>query len=630
MRLFTCFGALSLFQFAVGEPAVVELRQADFDKGTLIIDQPGYYKFMEDIEFRPQGDLDPSQPESWMFPNITTAPYNDSAYRLGFFAGLVISAPDVTLDLNGKLFEQSKEHAIMQRFYALIELASSPFPANAGPAAFATQVKSATNVVIKNGKLGRSAHHGIHGNGNKGVTLQDLEIVDFEVAGVHLNAVDDLVIENVVVKNTRTDVPADGRLSNAIFLLQGISKHLTIDTSLTEGTQVLGAMQTLREVVFKFLDFYQTQGTPPALSDAPNGGPIFASETGGIPDASLTAGIVVHSKFSVGDFQSAKPRDFSENVVLKNVQVSNITVSPREKGTLFSVQFDENTQDAGNTYTGPAHVHDMVGAVFDTDFVTNVDTHIYSGNALTDLQVAVARYHHKCFDTLCASFNETKQKNLLKRNTINKKVVAWADGTLSWDDLMVDYKVVGNHDLMHHRVKGVVGVKLDGVSKVRADKVMVRNIQNLATGDRRSPLAQEYDPHYAYNGYEVRGVSVAAGVDVDLSRIGVVNAESSQNDHGVYVRGIDLLGEWKDIVLKQTVTFLSSSDITTALGEIEQVFKVDEEEKSETNVALYLGIAFGAVSLVLGGTVLYLNNQLRKTQQQDVKSGLIASPATTA
>ena len=162
----------------------VSLSQSDFNNGAYIINTPGVYTFQEDIVFRPTGTLDPLEPETWMFPDRTTAPYDESPFRLGHFAGIVVQTNGVTIDLNGKTFSQSQEHALIQRFFSLIELASSPFKPNVGPAAFAAGAPDfipAANVVIENGKLGRSSHHAIHGNNNNGVTLRNLDISAFEV-----------------------------------------------------------------------------------------------------------------------------------------------------------------------------------------------------------------------------------------------------------------------------------------------------------------------------------------------------------------------------------------------------------------------------------------------------------------
>lgn len=60
--------------------------------------------------------------------------------------------------------EQSVGHALFQRFFALIELNSSPFSPGVGPAQFVGDgdtFAAASNVrILGPGTLGRSSHHG--------------------------------------------------------------------------------------------------------------------------------------------------------------------------------------------------------------------------------------------------------------------------------------------------------------------------------------------------------------------------------------------------------------------------------------------------------------------------------------
>ena len=91
--------------------------------------------------------------------------YAENEFGLGFFAALVIAADDVTLYLNGHTIEQSAGHALMQRFFAVIELANSPFIPGAGPAQFVSDggnaYTAANNVnIFGPGTIGRSSHHG--------------------------------------------------------------------------------------------------------------------------------------------------------------------------------------------------------------------------------------------------------------------------------------------------------------------------------------------------------------------------------------------------------------------------------------------------------------------------------------
>ena len=111
--------------------------------------------------------------------------YDEKAYGMGFFAAIAISASDVEIYLNNFSIEQSASHALMQRFFAIIELANSPFLESVGPAQFVGDggFKSASKVLIQGpGRIGRSAHHGVHGNENQDITIHTFQ--EFEVAAV--------------------------------------------------------------------------------------------------------------------------------------------------------------------------------------------------------------------------------------------------------------------------------------------------------------------------------------------------------------------------------------------------------------------------------------------------------------
>lgn len=93
----------------------------------------------------------------------------------------------------------SRKFYLNQRFYAHIELGSSPFLKNIGPHDFANSFVKAQNVLIKNGTLGLSSHHGIHGNYSTNITLRNLVIKNFEIAGIAFNGANNVYVKNVEV-----------------------------------------------------------------------------------------------------------------------------------------------------------------------------------------------------------------------------------------------------------------------------------------------------------------------------------------------------------------------------------------------------------------------------------------------
>jgi hypothetical protein len=214
----------------------------------LIIDTPGPYRLCEDITFDPNAPTGGQSPAEAFDPDFGV--YSENTYGLGYFAAIVIAADGVDLYLDGHTLEQSAGHALMQRFFANIELSSSPFLPSVGPAQFVGDddtFVAATNVrILGPGVIGRSAHHGkspssmesndatcqnntplsgtlsappgIHGNNNANIEIRDVTFRDFEVAAVSLNNVDNLEIRDNTMRGNRKDVPVTGMFSAARFI----------------------------------------------------------------------------------------------------------------------------------------------------------------------------------------------------------------------------------------------------------------------------------------------------------------------------------------------------------------------------------------------------------------------------
>ena len=129
----------------------------------MIISSPGVYKLCENIVFAPNSPDDVSDLED-AFDPVFDGSFSTNKYGLGFFAAISITTSDVTIHLNDFTIEQSAGHALMQRFFAVIELASSPFISSVGPAQFVGEGEvfdAASNVqILGPGTIGRSSHHG--------------------------------------------------------------------------------------------------------------------------------------------------------------------------------------------------------------------------------------------------------------------------------------------------------------------------------------------------------------------------------------------------------------------------------------------------------------------------------------
>lgn len=118
---------------------------------------------------------------------------------MGYFAAIIIQTSDVVIDLMGHEIKQSLSFYFRQRFYSHIELGSAPFVPRFGPHDFSSKFKRASRVTIKNGTLGLSSHHGIHGNECSHIRIENLRIRDFEVGGININEGRNITVENVEV-----------------------------------------------------------------------------------------------------------------------------------------------------------------------------------------------------------------------------------------------------------------------------------------------------------------------------------------------------------------------------------------------------------------------------------------------
>ena len=200
------------------------ISQKDFMNGTYKITEPGYYILTEDIVFNPKcpflkyknsildEDIDYEEEIDWLPTNEQrneNGEYKHSSFILGFYSAINIETNNVILDLNGFSIVEHPLHSLQQRFFQTIQLNNSPFISKQGPSKTFSDSGfiSTQNIIIKNGYIGRTSHYCIHGNDNTNIILQDLVCENFEAGGIALNNVDNLIMENVQIKNSRTDIP---------------------------------------------------------------------------------------------------------------------------------------------------------------------------------------------------------------------------------------------------------------------------------------------------------------------------------------------------------------------------------------------------------------------------------------
>ncbi len=575
-----------------GEPAI-NIDGDDFKYGTYIIDKPGTYRLTEDISFNPNSPAtlteaagDPAT--SWMagvlgwpspvdayhagmplftqyLPGGTSdfapgglldAQYDPAGYGIGFFAAIAITADDVVLDLNGHKIEQSAEHALLQRFFAVIELADQPFIPNQGPFGFGDGIDSATNVTIKNGVIGRSSHHGIHGNGNENITISNVNFDGYEVGAVALNGVQGLDIVNSTAIN-RKDVPVLGTFSSAQFIKPyvehlvdtGSVTTLTVDGVALSAADIQAALEAAINNVHEdvILDRHQVDGRAGIdATEHPDEYALFHNRLG-VVDGNSYSYLVNRFGVAVDGFPTVP--DGVNTIASTDVRFTNVHVENQHSAINEVIAIN----DGGSAATDP------VGAVFQTHNLhpdTGVPVTIsdyddalaeYTGNVVANAQALVAKG---------AANGEYASSPLdISRLNIPSDVVAWVEGQPGAETLAaIGASYLCNGDSMFHVNKGAIGFKMDGADGVRLTNTSVHGLVNHGLagssmcGDYTHSTSHPAATLYGYGGAVVRGYSFSGSADVRVTRATAHGLES----YGGTAIGFDVLTDSSQVTLTRT------------------------------------------------------------------------------
>lgn len=519
----------------------VLLRQEDFAEGTLRIRSSGLFTLEEDVIFSPNPNFD-------HFPNLPDQNdlYAGPAYILGFFAAIAVEASNVVIDLNGYELRQSNVFAAEQRFFACIELADQPFLGGQGPAMFGADTITVDGLVIENGTLGRSSHHGLHGNGGKRVLLQDLTISDYEVAAIALNGFTDVLVRRVVATGTFTNIPVLGTYSNARFLALSVQRILQADV--LDDAHTLEIQSTFAELQMLMnqvkMDIEMTgriRGTrhPEAFA-------LFDNPTGLCDGTSYgmlfhPIGVAVNAFWHKRTPKAGAP-GCVERIFLQNVVINATKASIVEVVALVA----PNGAPVRGPFGDVLRVIDNVGRIrlFDDAIGT-----YNGGNALSRVQTAI-------LDAALSVANVTVRKAVFGTTNGDRNTLAWLRGALPLADLITrhNHTYQRNGDTMFHVNKGVIALRLDAVRDSCLSRVSVLNTENSGVSGIVYALPGEANDveaaytgqsdgghplqglQYGYMGADTRGLSMSATNNLCLERVVVDNVTSYIGD----ARAIDL------------------------------------------------------------------------------------------
>ncbi len=591
--------AISYTQYAA-DPAAhagrkVLLSNADFLYGTVRLLTSGLFVLTEDVLFEPNAHA------NWM-PERTQSAYTNPAFRLGFFAAITVEADSIVLDLQGHRIAQSAVFAIQQRFYSHIELSNQPFINGQGPTSFGETPVRVRTVIVENGVLGRSAHHGIHGNGGSRVLVRNLHIEQYEVAAVALNGFSDSAVQSVVSAGTFTQIPILGTYFNARILSLFLERCMAMTSIPAEKRNaVQAAADRLGELRAEVLADVRSSGFIDATAH-PEAYALFANQRGR-PDGN-SYGMLFHPfGAAVGSFWHELPTT-TERLLVDNCTVANTTAHIIEVVALVA--------DDGRPVRGPAgdilRLSDNSGR---PSMISGANG-AYRGNALADAQIALMA---------AAATLSTEEQAVFGTLHGTDKIVEWATGQTTLEQLVGsdEYHYERNGDTMFHVNKGVIGLRIDGAKQVCLRNVRIENTVNTgargnvaALPGESSDVEASYTGHddgghpgqglqYGYMGADTRGISIAASTAVFVDRVRVDGVHSEWG----YARGIDIFNSAGTV---QTGAGCSVNNVSSLVGHALEIATGQFANGPRVGSAIGVRISGGSAASVRGTESINVTN----------------------
>jgi hypothetical protein len=486
---------------------IVTLKNSDFINGTLRILQKCTLFLTENIIFNPIGSDGLNyyyDPEKSMNRDL----YKYTGYRLGFFAAITIECDNVIIDLNGYEFKQSKRHYMIQRFYSHIELANQPFIPNQGPGNFGNNFVSSTHCIIKNGYFGLSAHHCIHGNNNKNITIYNVVFKDYEVAGIGLNGIENLRIQKCKFNGNYKHVSTNGLFSASLFLRKFVIKaieYASLDESKNDLQSKLLKLENMINTVLN-LTISGNESEPHNKLVNTDENIKFIINPSGLPDGSATYGILINGHgVAVNGFSSqiATEKDYkSNNIKFKDIEIMNHegdvteTVALSDESPLTKIQVD------------------TAGSVLPITKLINICDGSYKGTILSDLQIALARWSSPFLDTNDPKLVELRKNGYFGTLNIHHAIVAWASEGITYNHKgfeinnkvtfvqvkkALGFNLIHNGDTMFHVNKGIIGIRIDSVANIYFNNVTINQVKNIGDTGSGNYSDNTDGGHYSQN-----------------------------------------------------------------------------------------------------------------------------------
>eukprot|EP00486_Rosalina_sp_Unknown_P001205 CAMPEP_0201565262 /NCGR_PEP_ID=MMETSP0190_2-20130828/4248_1 /ASSEMBLY_ACC=CAM_ASM_000263 /TAXON_ID=37353 /ORGANISM="Rosalina sp." /LENGTH=712 /DNA_ID=CAMNT_0047982553 /DNA_START=729 /DNA_END=2869 /DNA_ORIENTATION=- len=514
---------------------IIYLYNSDFQDGTYRIKESGTYIIMEDIVFNfnaptiEQMADDNFSPNSIDIDELYWYPTKEQAdpvtgthpglytysgpFTLGFFAGISIETNYVTIDLNGFSLSQHPLFYFQQRFFALIEMASQPFVPGQGPANWGAGTDVyAEYVTIKNGELGLTSHHSVHGNNNNYVSITDINANSFDVAGIQCNSCTNVDISDCVIGPQNNNIPLLGRYTHARAFIPRLKQIIDDgygDEEITFSNRQTMTVNDIIDRLINQMDMVYNYVNNDIVYDEDDiewiaAQKIFYNPSGWM-DGGSSYGLLIG-----GDGAQVV------GIGARHSGTSDVTISNVEIYGIYN-QVVEKIKYQANFGATRMIFFDAIDWNAVSSEILNPNDAVYLGDAYTDVTFAVNEVTDSWYFV-----NSLYISDPMRDYVFNDESA-----------LGVFHGMCGS-DIQLHSSKGSIGLRVDGTQNINIDGVYIHDIYNWAElgneewcGPYSGPTVgnEDIDIQYGYTGTRSHGLVIdwAQGT---LKNIQIENIES--------------------------------------------------------------------------------------------------------
>ena len=269
---------------------------------------------------------------------------------------------------------------------------------------FGAEPQFASNVIIKDGTLGLTSHHCIHGNFNREILIEHIVCRDFETHGIQLNGFEHVTIRNVEIGPSSRKQYFRGEYGQIRALLPRLEKVAdeNPDASITFANREGGAV-TMSDLVEDLIRGtnqifeYVMTGNEPDISNIKDQKDWFAVRNqfynpSGLPDGASLYGIYLNmaGENTMTFHMNMNKNAFSDSVMLENVKIHDLRHKMNEYVRVQSRNVENPFGSIYKTAIGsPFEATQMLESVAEDDLLFNP---VYKGSMVTDAMFALSEF----------------------------------------------------------------------------------------------------------------------------------------------------------------------------------------------------------------------------------------------